>query len=199
MLLALVALLGFGRQRSHLRMVTVERDSIASSFKRYVRLRQAVTFAGDTLPDARVLGRLNDTLTLRALADRGYRYLYFYRSDCLACQTLAPLLTQASSSVRARTAYIRYGSSLQFEAEQQDGHFAWFVDSAGPRPVGSVPALLVLGEDGIVTATADFDARAVVSLMTLHGLLTKAGLDSAIAAVGRVATPPSATAPDPPE
>ncbi len=181
-LVLVVALMSTVRQRSHLQMVVAERDSIASSFKRYLRLRQAVVFAGDSLPAGRIVTADGDTLALDSLPGRGFRYLYFYREDCLACQTLAPLLSSADASVRDRTAYIRYSHSRQLNADAAPGHFAWVVDTSGPGPVGSVPALLVINANGVVTATADFEARSVVSLMSLHGLLSRARLDSAMAA-----------------
>lgn len=184
-----VAALGSIRQHSHLRSVSAERDSIMRSFERYVRLRGAVAFAGESLPNSTVLAPGHDTLTLAELASRGYRYFYFYRDDCAACQTLAPLLAQGDASVVARTAFIHFDTKEQREPSAGESRFAWLVDSANTRPVGSVPSLLVMGSDGLIASTADFEGRAVVALLVQHALVSRKALDSAIASSRPAARP----------
>lgn len=177
-----MAIIGSARQRAHTNMVLAERDSLVSSFQRFTRLRQSGARAGDSVPGARVVSRNGDTLRIRDLTRRGVRYFYFYSDECIACRTIAPLMNSMPTDVRDRTAFIHLGYKLQRTPSPERNHYAWVVDSTVPRPVGSVPSLLVAQDSQWLAATADFDARSVLSLMVLHRLIAKHSLDSALRA-----------------
>lgn len=178
-----LASLGAVRQRGHVLALVTERDSLARSFRRYALARQTVISAGDSVPLARVFTAEGDTVTLRDLASAGTRYFYFYRDDCPACRTIAPLMTNVPENVRVRTAFIHLGYRVQRAPSGEQGHYAWVADSTGPRPIGSVPAFFIADDSGWVSASADFDARAVVNLLMLHKLIPRERLDSAVRAV----------------
>lgn len=176
-----IAFAGFVRNRTTISSLIASRDSARRAYELNIRTHAEVVQAGEVMPSLLVRTAGGRLVSLDSLVLAGARYFYFYRDDCKACQTLGPVLEQMSDSIRRRTVFIHYGYLSQREAADRPHYFAWVVDTAARRVVGSVPSLLVVNGHGRVLSTADFDTRRVVQLLDLYGLARQSSLDSAIA------------------
>lgn len=176
-----VAAVGFHRSRATISSLVASRDAARRSYERNVRMHAEVVQAGELMPASLVRTSNGRRVPLDSLIGEGARYFYFYRDDCKACQTIGPVVEQMPETLRKHTVFIHYGFTKQLKAIDSPRHFAWMVDTAARRIVGSVPSLLVVNHTGRVVSTADFDTRRVVQLLDLYGLARQTALDSAIA------------------
>lgn len=185
------AIAGNVRHRSRIADVTAQRDSAQSRLRNYAIARRDAAFAGDSLFDGMLVDAQGASLSMRALYLRGYRNFYFYREDCEACAFLSPLLQRMPTAVAERTAFIQYHPTTAQTLPSNSDHFSWVPDSSAPRRIASVPALVIVGNDGRLVSAADFETEKVVALMDLHGLLRRSQVDS----VGRsrVTQPPDSS------
>lgn len=176
-----MAFAGFLRNRVTISSLVAARDSARRAYQQNIRTHSEVVQAGELMPTSLVRTAGGRLVSFDSLILAGARYFYFYRDDCIACQTLRPVLEQIPETLRLRTVFVHYGFRAQLEAPDRRGYFAWVVDTTARKVVGSVPSLLVVNENGRVLSTADFDTRRVVQLLDLYGLARQSSLDSAIA------------------
>lgn len=131
-----------------------------------LRDQLGILSAGDQLKSTRILASSGDTLTMQGLARR-YRYIYFYRPECAACDFVTPRLRSLNSGV----AFVRFHRDSVYSPESFPNHFALVKPEAiGEASTIRVPSLVIVDSGGRVISAAHSDARRVLRLLSLAGL-----------------------------
>jgi hypothetical protein len=159
-------------------------DSLATQLTEAVLWRDVDAFsAGDTVPALTLVYGTSGITDLRMLTSAYAKYVYFYRNDCPACVVMHSLLDAIPASRSDSIAFIAVHPSLNLVPEQKPHHYALVHDSLfNKKYVFSVPALLVMNDDGRILSTAQGSPYRLQRVMVMYGLLQSSIADSLIRA-----------------
>lgn len=166
-----IAATGNARNRTITKALVAALDSAAAHEIAIVRRHREALHAAEQLPPIRLIDSAGQIVQLDSLPSLGYRYLYFFREDCLACQRLMPLLRGTKSPQRDAVAHIAIDYHESLVPPHDRAGYAVVPDSGIRRIVATVPSLLVVDASGQVVATADFSSYRVAQLLDMYGLL----------------------------
>ncbi len=163
------------------------RDTVRVGLRSEYMARDSALHEGESLPQLSVIDGSGVIRPLKDLPRLGYRYIYLYRDECVACRTLASTWNLVPHRLRDSLAFVVYRKNADAQPQSVYEHGFGMLTASHPAtyPLTKyVPALLVVRPDGRISSIGD-GMPGVIRLLAMNGILPDSTLESLASSPGQ--------------